>query len=252
MARTAYVDYNVLLSLMDGRKTIEDIYTFTNQRDITFFYSASHVQEADNIPASHPNRNSFIKQRLNYINKLTCGNYLYSDTSNPNVVVRLNANAFDLLETITEVPFGKDMMRRLTNLIGEPQRQAVRDSLGISTKELNNYTIPQILQHLEKLAGMTNMTFAQFMEHTKSFHKDRDSFGFHNDVAGVFEILDIIGYWKDSYTENSNFARLWDASHTAFAASCDYFLTNDQKTYNKVQVVYHIYDIKTKTFLFRS
>ncbi len=68
----------------------------------------------------------------------------------------------------------------------------------------------------------------------------------HNKFGGVFELLDLIGYWKDKYNEKSNYARLWDSNHAYFSSFCDYFISDDKRTRNKANVAFHIFDIKTQ------
>jgi hypothetical protein len=76
-------------------------------------------------------------------------------------------------------------------------------------------------------------------------HPDGKSFGANNRFAAVFEILDMIGYWKDKYNAKSNYARLWDSNHAYFSSFCNYFISDDKRTRNKAKVAFHIYNIKT-------
>lgn len=62
----------------------------------------------------------------------------------------------------------------------------------------------------------------------------------------IFELLDLLGYWKDKETERSNQARLWDSQHAYFASYCDYFISNDKRTRYKAEVVYDIFNVDTK------
>lgn len=65
-------------------------------------------------------------------------------------------------------------------------------------------------------------------------------------IAGIFELLDLFGYWKDKYKPKSNYARAWDSIHVFYGAHCDLFISNDKNTRMKAKVVYDIYNIKTK------
>lgn len=249
---TVYLDYNILRYLQDGHVTIEQIKEqFETTKTIKFPFTASHIQEVDNIADLNPDRDKIINERLTFINNLCKGHYMYTKLEDPNRVYWNTTDAFQVLETIREVPFAKQAMKNLSNFVNESQRKSVREMLGVDSKEINNYTVPEVLGHLEKMAGMANMTFVEFMAKAKSFHKDSHTFGFHNDVAGVFEMLDMIGYWKDAYKEHSNYARLWDSSHCAFAAYCDCLITNDRNTAYKSQVVYSMYEVSTQIILWR-
>jgi len=247
-----YLDYNIIRYLQEGRITIEQIREKLNiTNEIVFPFSASHIQEIDNISDSNPDRDKIITERVAFINTLSKGHYLYSKLEEPNRLYWKTTDAFEVLETIREVPFAKSAMKNLSNFVNESQRKSVREMLGVDSKEVNNYTVTEVLGHLEKMAGMANMTFVEFMAKAKSFHKYSHTFGFHNDVAGVFEMLDMVGYWKDAYKQDSNYARLWDSSHCAFGAYCDLLITNDRNTANKSQVVYTMYEVSTQIILWR-
>jgi hypothetical protein len=60
-----------------------------------------------------------------------------------------------------------------------------------------------------------------------------------------------IGYWTDAYKQDSNYARLWDSSHCACASACDFFITSDNRTAYKAQVVYSMYGVETQVILWR-
>lgn len=73
-----------------------------------------------------------------------------------------------------------------------------------------------------------------------TLHPDGKSFGLHNRIAGIFELLDMFDYGTDQYTYKSNVARLWDSNHCYFASFCDDFISNDKRTRNKAKVVYNL------------
>jgi hypothetical protein len=146
------------------------------------------------------------------------------------------------------VPFGLNAIRTFTNLFSKEQKEEVRKSLGIETHKLNNYNPSEVIEHLNTRLTLwqTNLSFLEMIEQGIRNHPDGKTFGLHNRIAGVFELLDMFGYWKDKETDTSNYARLWDASHTHFASYCDYFASNDKRTRYKASVVYGIYNISTK------
>lgn len=81
-----------------------------------------------------------------------------------------------------------------------------------------------------------------------SFPQD-GTYGIANKMAGIYELLDFMGYWKDRETPTSNYARLWDASYAYYASFCDYFISDDKRNRNKAKVIYNIYDVKTQVVL---
>jgi hypothetical protein len=119
--------------------------------------------------------------------------------------------------------------------------------LGLDSKILNNYKPEEVILHLNaklnKLGG--SLSFIEMIEKGISLHPQGKDFGLANRIAGIFELLDMLGYWTDKYTDKSNYARLWDSNHAFFASFCNYFISDDRRTRNKAKVVYGIYDIST-------
>ncbi|NCP61457.1 MAG: hypothetical protein GW839_14315 [Flavobacteriales bacterium] len=93
---------------------------------------------------------------------------------------------------------------------------------------------------------MGGFSLVGMIEKAVELHPQGKEMGLHNRFAGIFEMLDMVGYWKDRFNEKSNYARLWDSSHSHFSSYCDYFICNDKRTRNKAKVVFEIYGIETK------
>jgi len=244
----AYLDYNIFTAIEDGDFSITKIFDKVDSAISEFPFSAAHIQEADNIFAdTEQERNRFISKRLDTIKGITKGLYIYQEHPT-NKIFWLTEEPGEVLETIRQVPFAKTSMNAFANLISNEQKQAVRQTLGIDIKELNNYSPTQVIQHLNtKLTNWgTQDTFLQLLDKAISFHPDKKDFGQHNNIAGVMELLDMLGYWKDKPTGTSNYARLWDANHIHFASYCDYLVSDDRRLRNKAKVIYDIYNIKTK------
>lgn len=68
----------------------------------------------------------------------------------------------------------------------------------------------------------------------------------HEQICSIFNLLDMIGYWKDKETTKSNMARVYDASHTYLASGCDFFVTNDNRCSKKAKVAYFLKNVKTE------
>lgn len=211
------------------------------------YYSSAHLQEADEIKGTtEEERNERINERIRTIEKITQSNYLYQDLDN-NVFYQIQKPSV-VLDTIREVPFANSAMKELANLITEEQRVLARNSIGLETAKLNNYSPTEVIDHLNRQLKDWGQghSFLEMVEQSISYHPQGQTFGLSNRIAGIFELLDMLGYWKDKANEKSNYARLWDSSHTFFAAFCDYFISDDKRTRNKARVVYSIYDITTK------
>lgn len=243
----AYLDYNIFTAIEDGDFTLDKILDRVDKRLNEFPFSAAHIQETDNIFGdTEEQRAKFINNRLDTIKRITNCLYVYQEHKT-NKIFWLTEEPTIVLETIRQVPFAKTSMKVFANLISSEQKEQVRLTLGIETKELNNYSPTQVVQHLNtKLINWgTEDNFLQLFDKAIYFHPDKKDFGQHNNIAGVVELLDMLGYWKDKVTKTSNYARLWDSNHIHFASYCDYLVSDDRRLRYKARVVYDIYNIKT-------
>jgi len=242
-----YLDNNIFVCLENGSSTLSDLEEAINGKIDKIFYSASHIQEAFEIKGStEEQRLDRIKKRLNTIEKITKCNYLYENSAHQ--IYELIENPLNVFKTVTEFPFAQNAMKIVLNIFSDEQKEQTRNLLNIESSRINNYSPNEVVEHLNKKIAQSgqNFTFLGMIEMGISYHPDGKSFGLSNKIASIFELLDLLGYWKDKSNEKSNYARLWDSSHTSFAANCDYFITDDKRTRNKAKVVYNIYRIKTK------
>lgn len=238
----AYLDNNIIIDIEQKKLSLEQLYKFTGTS--SYYYSAAHLQEANEIDGS--NRNTLLNNRFETISLITGNNYLQHEllTNQVKKTIVLPKNVF---QTITEVQFAQNAMKVLMNTITEEQKESVRQQLGITAIQLNNYTPQQVIEHVNKESAVfQGFSIVSLIDKAIDLHPDGKSFGLHNKIAGVFEFLDMIGYWKDKYNDKSNYARLWDSNHAYFSSHCDYFISDDKKTRNKARVAFHLYGIKTK------
>lgn len=153
---------------------------------------------------------------------------------------------YEVINTITEVPT-QSIMKSFMNLISEKHKKEIRQKLNIEPSKINLYNSNEVVEQLSnKLIHFGGYSFLEMIEVSISYHKDGNTFGLSNRIAGVFELLHMLGYWKDKPTEKSNYARFWDSSHTFYSSHCDYFVSSDKRTINKAKVVYDIYNISTE------
>lgn len=243
---TAYLDNNILIYIENGTLTISDLKNRINSNLTDFFYSSAHIQETEEIKGeTESNRNERINRRLETIESVTNCNYLYHNLDDGKVYL-LNEKPESVLETIRDVPFANAMMKGLINMVGESEREKFRLQLGLDSKRLNNYNSNEVVEHLNtKLIEWGNLSLIDLVEKGVELHPQGKEFGLNNRFGGIFEMLDMLGYWTDKYSDKSNYARLWDSNHAYFASFCNYFVSDDKRTRNKAKVVYGIYGIDT-------
>lgn len=242
-----YLDFNVVVSITRNDLSINDVLAnigITGKPE--FAYSSAHVFEIENIVADTPNlRRERIGKHLKSLEMITSNLYLYRELPSNNVIW-LRENPADIYDTITAVGNIKPVFNSMMSVVPEEQKQAFRDLMGLDKKQLNNYKPEEVIKHLDaKIAGY-GMSCVDMIEKGVELHPDGKSFSLHNRFGGMFELLDMLGYWTDKTTATSNVARLWDSSHCYFASFCDYFVSDDKRTRNKAKVVYGLYRIDTK------
>jgi hypothetical protein len=243
----AYLDNNVFCSIEDLEITISEIVNIINQQNVKFPYSHAHIQEADNIIDSNKGcREALINRRLQTIQNISHSLYFFHDIELNQVIIK-SEEPLTVLETIREVPLAKPTMKSFVNLVSFEKKEELRQWLGIDIKEINNYNSKQVVEHFNKVISFYGLeiSFLGLIEKGISTQPNGKSFGLMHRIAAIFELLDLLGYWKDKETEKSNFARLWDSAHTYFASCCEYFISNDKQTRNKAKVVYDLFNIET-------
>ncbi len=244
----AYLDYNIFTAISQGEYNIDRIRGI--DRGITHFpYSAAHIQEADNISHTDPQqRNRFIDERLTTIRQVSNNYYIYYELKT-NQIHFLKEDPCNVLETIREYPIAQTFMQVFTSFISPEQKKSYRDAMGIDPRLLNNYQPTDVVEHLNQhLIILGNYSFIDVIDTAMSHFPQDGTYGLHNKIAAVYELLDLMGYWKDKESLTSNYARLWDASHTHYASYCDYFISDDKRTRYKAKVVYDLFKIPTRVF----
>lgn len=244
---TAYLDNNIIVDIEKGTLLISDLNKL-NERNISkFYYSMSHIFEANEITAySNRELNEILLNRFKIITKITDNNYLERVLPS-NKVVKTKYEPFHIYQSINEVSFAKNSMKQMVNNTSEEDKQKFRDQLNIDPLRINNYSTKEVIEQINsnKIA-MGGFTLLELIEKGIEMHPDGKNMSLHNRFAGVFEILDLVGFWKDKYNEKSNYARLWDSSHAYFSTFCDYFISDDKRTRNKTKIVFELYNIDTK------
>lgn len=130
---TAYFDYNVYTSLVDGEYSLEKILTgFPGINKV--YYSASHVQEAYNITApSSSQRKELIGKKLRKISEIIKDAYLYHEVAS-NKMHFLEEDPFVVFETISEFPFAQQAMNSFMNLVDKDQKEQFRTLMGVESR----------------------------------------------------------------------------------------------------------------------
>jgi len=243
----AYLDNNIIVSIENGDYSVENINTLFPGESPRYYYSSAHIYEIETFQGSfNITKADLLSSRFETIRNIFRNNYIYLKL-NGNTITNIIEDPQIVFNTITETSLGISSMKGFVNLFTKEQKQSFREQMGIEPIKINNYNSTEIIAQLQtKLSDLGSMSFMDLIEHAVKLHPDGKSFGLHNRIAALFELLDMVGYWKDKETSTSNYARLWDSSHAFYATYCDYFVSDDKRTRNKAKVAYDFYNKKTK------
>ncbi|MFT4680720.1 MAG: hypothetical protein ACI9YU_000550 [Flavobacteriales bacterium] len=244
---TAYLDNNIFIYIENQTLSTADLLKNVSLDIKDFFYSASHLQEANEMTADNDfELSARLKTRFSTISEVTRNNYLYQELATKKVH-KLIERPSVVFDTINEVKSTQSAMKQMVNTLSEKQKEEFRKHLNVDSARLNNYNPKEVIEHINQKSGLLDgYSFLGLIERAIEIHPQGKQMSLHNRVAGVFEILDMMGYWKDKFTSKSNYARLWDGSHTYFSSFCDYFISDDRNTRNKAKVAFEIYGVDTK------
>lgn len=242
-----YLDNNIFIYLENGSMRISDLEDLIQNKITKIVYSAAHIQESLEIKGKNDEEKfNRIFQRLKTIENITNSFYLNENLNTE--VFEIIESPYEVYKTITEVPFAQNAMKSLANFVDEEQRRETRALLNINPELINNYSPSEVVEQLSKKLSSSQYktSFLDMIEAGFSYFPNGQNFGLSNRIAAIFELLDLLGYWKDKYNDKSNYARLWDSNHCFYASYCDYFISNDKRTVNKSKVVYSLYNITTQ------
>lgn len=243
-----YLDNNIIISIENGEYGIDRILKLFPSDQIQLFYSSAHIFEIQHFEGnSKISKADLLAKRFETIRRLFANNYLYIDLKGGNIV-NIIEDPFEVYKTITQVSFAIPSIKVFSSLFTKDQKESFQQEIGIESKLLNNYSATDVVAHLN--AKVLDWSFAQsivdIIEYGVQQYPKDWNMGLGNRITGIFELLDMFGYWMDKETSTSNYARLWDSQHTHFASHCDYFVCNDKRARNKAKVAYSIYDCKTQ------
>ncbi len=119
-------------------------------------------------------------------------------------------------------------------------RTSVVEDLKVDTDPRN---WGDAFSYIEKTIGRHgfNKTFPEFVkESLETMHKDKELTKWDYFIH-YYLLLDMFGFHRDKEIPNL----IDDASHAYYGAHCDFFITNDERTYHKTKAIYERLKIGT-------
>tara|TARA_R110000850_G_scaffold254614_1_gene380194 strand:- start:80408 stop:81244 length:837 start_codon:yes stop_codon:yes gene_type:complete len=247
LKKTAYIDNNIVVDIEQEYLSRENLLKNVDTGITDFFYSSAHLQEANEMTAkTEEELNIRLKKRFTAISSITYDNYIETKLDSHDVYL-IKKKPSEIYEKIDFSLIGVSAMKGFMSIISEIQKQHFRSQIGIDPKRINNYNPKEIIDHINSKSDlMGGYSFIGFIDKALELHPLGAEMGRRNVFTAMFEFLDLVGYWKDGFTDKSNYARLWDSNHAYYSSQCDYFISDDKRTRNKTKVVFEYYDIHTK------
>lgn len=219
-----YLDNNILID-------------YEKNPDILFFggnvsYRCSYIHLVELMESTHDLENR-KKHRFSTIENLTGNIFMVNTESN---VVAEEINACSRYYETLNTPISRMLQRLVKGKSSQWLEGKDPDTLinhfGIDKKRINNYTAEEIIKEHGDLiryyvtASDDGNRMASFMS--------------------FFNVLDMLGFWRDKAKSGSMLNRTFDAQHAYFATGCEFFVSNDHRTCMKANVLYQYYGYKTR------
>lgn len=154
-----------------------------------------------------------------------------SNTSENNSFYSLIMDVFNLM---------KSTDKEQSNLYKTMRNSAVEDmKINTNHKEWGN-PFEYLNSFFEE--KKINKTFQELIDDTLNSSKKKEELTRFDYFINYYISLDTFGYYRDKKMSNL----IDDATHAYYGAYCDYFVTNDDNTYNKAKAVYEKFGIKTE------
>lgn len=219
-----YIDNNILIDYEEGKVVLP------KTESMNYYYSYVHLQELLESPRFNELIGDRIKAIMDSTNCKCCQN-----DDNWNVVFD-NRDPRKYLVAIQQNPFSRLLQQRIREVnlhwFDGKDPDTIMKCYGIEKSRINNYTPEELINEYRGFIEyyVANTDGGKVMAAFQSF----------------FNAMDMLGFWQDKRTARSYLARSYDANHAYFASACDYFVTNDQRTRNKANVLYYYYGMNTK------
>ncbi|MDO9152134.1 MAG: hypothetical protein Q7U47_00205 [Paludibacter sp.] len=229
---TVYLDNNILVSIEDRGLDFNKIKK-QFPLNVQFVYSYVHVQE---LLESKIDFVTLKEKRINTLIETTDYNYIFSNGATTEVTQNHPGNVINDIKRHSSI---FNSFRHYASNISIDRNKFMVE-LGIDKNRINNYNAQEVIGHINSLLKYSEEGF------DFEYIVDLAGRSRHDKINTIFNFLDIVGYWRDSQTDKSDLARMYDAGHTFFASGCDYFISEDKRARNKAKVAYEFCNIKTK------
>ncbi len=231
-----YLDNNIIVSIEKNEIDIEDLREKFGA-DSEFVYSYIHIEE---LLETGVGFDKLRDKRLNNLREITKSRQIvpfYQNINSEFLIYTVDPQS--VLSTVQSFhSLGKERIKVFADKF-DSNRELLVKALGIDIKRLNNYSVDEVVNCIN--IALTNNLYIDLRTLLNCM-----GLLLHEQILSIFNVLDVIGFWKDEKTERSNISRLYDASHTYFASGCNIFVSNDKRCRAKAKVAYKLNNIGTE------
>lgn len=230
-----YLDNNILILIEQKQIAIEDIRRYLGS-DIEFVYSSVHIKEFLEIGSDYYKYESI---RLETIRNITKNLYIKPYLRNiESEFLFIKEEPKIVLDKVQSTHYLTDEIKMSAEELDNYRTELVK-ALEIDITRLYYYPVEEVIVCLNRaLKAKLNIGLETLINGSGFFLQDK--------ICSIFNILDLIGFWKDKKSSRSNMARIYDALHSYYACGCNVFVTNDERCVPKAKVAYSLYNIGTR------
>ncbi|MET3026972.1 hypothetical protein ABXT06_09860 [Flavobacterium sp. UW10123] len=234
---------NIILDQYDPQELLD---SRIEESDIFSDLSIDNLFKSD---SDDPALNSLLEYFKTTLKSLELDSVFKEAFENPESAKILNDIFPGLKDDLTMNGFFNSFSKMNYNLNeteGYKDLRQIVQKIGVNSGHFNENKDPfELIDNSYKKKGIENFKSNEYLP------KGKNAPEWYDEIMNEYLYLDMHGYKSDkvkvSEKERNTFSNTTDdASHTAFASICSFYLTNDDKNYLKTKAVYKKLSIETK------
>ena len=234
----------VTLDTTNPKKLMQDK---INDKDIMNDFSLDSLEE---LMSDNSETKEIGKMLIALYKSIPLGTTYTEALENPESGEYLNQIFPDLKENPTMGGLLNSFSKMYTNLNEKEDykilREVTQKGLGINRDKIYNNTNPY--QLIDKVHSKLGVSLDKYIDNTKNAPE------WFNKITNEYIMLDMHGYQEDKVRVKQNRRKetftntTEDAFHSSFASTCNFYIINDKKSYNKTKQTYDRLKINTIVF----
>lgn len=235
---------DIFISEKDPKPLLEQR---VNQRDLLNNFSLDTIEK---LFGEDELTKGIGKTLIDLLKSIPLDNSFKEALENPESGEYLNQMFPDLKENPTMDGFFKSFGKMIYNLNEKEDykilREVTQKGLNINRDRIFNENNPyKIIEKAQEKLGHSLVN---------SFDNSKNAPAWFNEICNEYIKLDMVGYQEDTIRVKENKRKetfkntTEDSFHAAFASTCNFYIINDSKSYNKTKQVFEKLEINTLVF----